>query len=112
MRLGVEQKETGSEGELSKDVRPAILGWFGRLGHDPELAAGVMNDRHRLAGGGAAGPALTEEVHLLRAGPDAAPDAVPDVVTVPQATTTPPPTIQNISPSSPRMTLIPACCAQ
>jgi len=67
-----EQKETGSEGELSEDVGPAVLGCLGRLGHHPELALGMMNDRHRLAGGRTDGPAATEEVDLL-IGVDAAP---------------------------------------
>ena len=59
------QNETGSEGELSEDVGPAGLGWFGWLGHNPELAVGMMNDRHRLAGGGADGPTATEKVNRV-----------------------------------------------
>lgn len=57
--------ETGSEGELSGDVRPTIQRRFGRLGHDPEVRVGMVDERHGLAGGGADGPALAEEVDLV-----------------------------------------------
>lgn len=67
-----EQNETGSEGELSPDVRPTIQRRCGRLRHDPELRVRVVDERHGLAGGGGDGPALTEEVDLL-IGVDAAP---------------------------------------
>jgi hypothetical protein len=60
-----EQNETGLEGELSEDVGPTVEGWFWGLGYDPELAVGMMNDRHGLAGGGTDGSTATEEVDLV-----------------------------------------------
>ena len=59
------QNETESEGELSEDVWPAVLGWFWRLGNDPELAVGMMNDGDCLAGGGADGPTPAQKVDLV-----------------------------------------------
>jgi hypothetical protein len=35
------------------------LGWFWRLGDNPELAVGMMNDGDALAGGGTDGPTAT-----------------------------------------------------
>ena len=67
-----EQNETESEGELAEDVRPAVLRGLRRLGHHPELVLGMMNDGHRLAGGGTDRPTATEKVDRL-IGVEAAP---------------------------------------
>ena len=66
-----EQKETGSEEELSEDVGPPIFREFGRLGHDPELALGMVNEGDGVASRGTDRPAPTEEIHLV-VGVDAA----------------------------------------
>ena len=66
-----EQKETESEGELSEDVGPPIFREFGRLGHDPKLALGMVNEGDGVASRGTDGPGPTEEIHLL-VGVDAA----------------------------------------
>lgn len=66
-----EQNETGSEGELSEDVGPAIFGGLGRLGDDPELALGMVNEGDGVASRGTDGPAPTEEINLM-VGVDAA----------------------------------------
>lgn len=60
-----EQNETESEGELSEDIWPTVLGWCWGLGHDPELALGMMNDRDGLAGGGTDGPTAAQKVDLV-----------------------------------------------
>ena len=60
-----EQKETGSEGELGEDVGPTVFGRFRGLGDDPELAAGMMDERDGMAGGGCDGPTAAEEVDLV-----------------------------------------------
>lgn len=60
-----EQKETGSEGELSEDVRPPVFRGVGGLGHDPELALGMVNEGDGVASRGTDGPAPTEEIHLM-----------------------------------------------
>ena len=60
-----EQKETGSEGELPEDIRPAIFRGFGGLGHDPELAMGMVNEGYGVAGRGTDRPAPAEEINLL-----------------------------------------------
>lgn len=66
-----EQKETGSEGELSEDVGPPVFRGFWGLGHDPELALGMVNESDGVASRGTDGPAPTQEIHLL-VGVDAA----------------------------------------
>ena len=66
-----EQKETGSEGELSEDVGPPVFRGFGGLGHDPELGLRMVNESDGVASRGTDGPAPTEEIHLL-VGVDAA----------------------------------------
>ena len=60
-----EQKETGSEGVLSKDLRPPVLGWCWGLGDDPELTAGVVDDAHGLAMGRGDRPTAAREIHLV-----------------------------------------------
>ena len=60
-----EQNETGSEGELSEDIGPTILRGFGWLGHDPELAVGMVNQCHGMPGGGTDRPTATEEINLV-----------------------------------------------
>ena len=60
-----EQNETGSEGEFSEDVGPPIFRGLGRLGHDPELALGMVNESDGVASRGTDGPAPTEEIHLM-----------------------------------------------
>ena len=60
-----EQNETGSEREFPEDVRPAVLGWLGRLGYDPELALRMVNDGDSLAGGGADRPTATQKIDLV-----------------------------------------------
>ena len=60
-----EQKETGSEGVLSKDVRPLILGRRRRLGDDPELTVRMVDDTHGLAMGRGDGPTAAREVYLV-----------------------------------------------
>ena len=60
-----EQKETGSEGVLSKDVRPLILGRRRGLGDDPELTVRMVDDTHGLAMGRGDGPTAAREVHLV-----------------------------------------------
>ncbi len=60
-----EQNETESEGVLSKDVGPAIFGWFWGLGNNPELAAGMVNDGDGVASGGPDVPTASEEVDLV-----------------------------------------------
>lgn len=66
-----EQNETGSEGELSEDVGPSVSRGFGGLGHDPELALGMVNEGDGMASRGTDRPAPTQEIHLL-VGVDAA----------------------------------------
>ncbi len=66
-----EQNETGSEGELAEDVRPPVFRGFGGLGHDPELALGMVNEGDGVASRGADRPAPTEEINLV-VGVDAA----------------------------------------
>jgi len=41
------------------------LWWFGRVGHDPELAQGMVNESHGMAGGGRNGPTAAEEIDLV-----------------------------------------------
>ena len=60
-----EQKETGSEGLLSKDLRPPVLGWCWGLGDDPELTARVVDDAHGLAKGGGDSPTAALKVHRV-----------------------------------------------
>jgi len=60
-----EQKETGSEGVLSKDVRPLILGRRRGLGDDPELTVRMVDDTHGLAMGRGDGPTAAREVYLV-----------------------------------------------
>lgn len=60
-----DQKETGIEGEHSEDIGPSILWGFGGLGHDPELALGMVNECHGMASGGTDRPATTQEIHLM-----------------------------------------------
>jgi hypothetical protein len=60
-----EQNETGLKRELSQNVRPPVLRWFGGLGDNPELAVRMMNDRDALAGGRADGPTAPQKVNLL-----------------------------------------------
>lgn len=38
------------------------MGW---LGHDPELALGMMNDGHGMPGSGPDGPASTKKIDLV-----------------------------------------------
>ena len=60
-----EQKETGSEGVLSKDVRPLILGRRRGLSDDAELTVRMVDDTHGLAMGRGDGPTAAREVHLV-----------------------------------------------
>ena len=60
-----EQNETGSEREFSKDIGPAVERGAGRLGHDPELAMGMVNEGDGMPSGGTNRPAATEEVDLV-----------------------------------------------
>ena len=51
-----EQNETASKREFPKDTGPTILGWCGRLGDDPELGIGMVNEGDGMACGGGNGP--------------------------------------------------------
>jgi hypothetical protein len=60
-----EQNETGSEGEFSQNVGPAILWGLGWLGDDPELALGMVNEGHGMPSGGTDRITATEEINLV-----------------------------------------------
>jgi len=60
-----EQNETGLEGEFSEDIGPAILRGLWRLGDDPELALGMVNEGDGMPGGGTDRPTATEEINLV-----------------------------------------------
>jgi hypothetical protein len=57
MRLGLER-------EFSEDSGPVFCG-FGRLGDNPELFFGMVNEGDGMAGGGADWPTATEEIDLV-----------------------------------------------
>ena len=60
-----EQNETGSKREFSQDIGPAIEWGSGWLGHDPELALGMVNEGNGMPSGGTNRPTATEEVDLV-----------------------------------------------
>ena len=60
-----EQNETGSEGEFSQDIGPAIERGLGWLGYDPELVFGMVNEGDGTPSGGTDRPTATEEVDLV-----------------------------------------------
>lgn len=60
-----EQNETGSEAEFPEHIRPAVFGWFWRLGDDPELAPWMVYDGDGPTLGRTDGPTAAEEVDLL-----------------------------------------------
>jgi hypothetical protein len=64
MSAGV-QNETGLEGVFSEDFGPTILWGVGRLGYDPELGMGMVNEGDDMAGGGTDRPTATEEIDLV-----------------------------------------------
>ena len=60
-----EQNETGSEGEYSEHIGPAVFGRFRGCGDDPELAIGMVDEGDGMTLGGTDGPTPAEEVELL-----------------------------------------------
>jgi len=60
-----EQNETGLEREFSEDVGPSVLRWLGRLGHDPELALGMVDEGDGMASSSADGPTAAQEINLV-----------------------------------------------
>lgn len=78
-----EQNETGLEGELSENLRPAVLAMFWGLSDDPELALRMVNEGDGTAGGRTDGPTASQKINL-RIGVDA-PSQMQGQMEIPQA---------------------------